>query len=107
MLSLTLAETLPEVNQALYLKGEKILEIWPNLPDSVESLLGNSTSLSLLPSLQTVSGSAKPIEKPAREKEITLSRIRSRVGSKAYQQNLNRWRLALKLSWVLISLLFS
>src|SRR5271154_4192409 len=24
----------PEVNQTLWIKGEKVLEIWPNLPDS-------------------------------------------------------------------------
>ncbi len=95
----------PEVNQTLYLKAEKILETWPNLPDSGDTLLGSTTSLSLLPAFQNAPAAPHEAEKKNREREEIISRIRSRYRSKAYQQNVNHWHLALKLSWLIISLI--
>jgi len=35
----------PEVNQTLWIKGEKVLEIWPNLPESPDKLFDVNGSL--------------------------------------------------------------
>lgn len=91
-------EHVPEVNQTLWIKGEKILEIWPNLPDLPDSLLG--ASLSSIPALQSTTHSR------LEAKEEGISRIRQKyTRSKAHEAQITQWHLALRLSWLLMTLI--
>jgi hypothetical protein len=90
-------EHVPEINQTLWIKGEKVLEIWPNLPDLPDSLLG--ASLSSIPALQSITHNN--LEK----KEDSIARIRQKyTRSKAHEAQITQWHLALRLSWLLITL---
>ena len=59
-----------EVNQTLWIKGEKILEVWPNLPDSPDKLLDVNGDLSNIVQDDTQT------KFPADEKEQSISRVR-------------------------------
>jgi hypothetical protein len=90
-------EHIPEVNQTLWIKGEKIIEIWPNLPDQPDSLLG--ASLSSIPALQSFTHSSLD------KKEEGIARMRHKyIRSKAHEAQITQWHLALRLSWLLITL---
>lgn len=92
-------EHVPEINQTLWIKADKILEIWPNLPPVPDSLLG--ASLSSIPALQSIThgGLGKP--------QDTITRMRQNyTRSKSHQAHITRWHLALRLSWLLITLIF-
>jgi hypothetical protein len=59
-----------EVNQGLWIKGEKILEIWPKLPDAPDSLLDiNGT-------LMNVMQAPLPSKIPKDERDQSISRVR-------------------------------
>lgn len=88
-----------EVNQTLWIKADKILEIWPDLPDSPRNLLG--ASLSSIPALQ------RALPTTGEQKSESLSRLKQHYGkSKEHEAHLTRWHLALRLSWLLVTLLF-
>jgi hypothetical protein len=91
-------EHIPEINQTLWIKGEKILEFWPDLPETPDSLLG--ASLSSIPALQSIThGSLE-------RRSDTLSRMRQNYSrSKAHEAQITQWHLALRLSWLLITLI--
>jgi hypothetical protein len=89
---------IPEVNQSLWIKGEKILELWPNLPDLPDSLFG--ASLSSVPALQSVTYGN--LEK----KEESIARIRQKyTRSRAHGSQIVQWHFAMNLSWILVTLI--
>jgi len=91
-------EYVPEINQTLWLKGDKVVEIWPNLPDSPDSLLG--ASLSSIPALQNIN------QLNPEDREDAINRIRRNYSrSKAHEAQITKYHLALKLSWLLITLI--
>ncbi len=89
----------PEINQTLWIKGEKILEIWPNLPETPEPLLDvNSNLLSALQS---------PISPKitTSDREQSISRVRF-TAIEVEKKNPHRKRnLSILLSTIVIMLL--
>lgn len=76
-------ELSPELNQTLWIKGEKVLEIWPNLPDSPDHLL--DVNGSLLSVLQTPT----PTKNVKDDKDQSISRVRFtaiKVGKKIHRK---------------------
>lgn len=89
----------PEVNQTLWIKGEKVLEIWPNLPESPDKLLDvNGSLLSVIKTPATT-------KVPQNRKEESISRVRFKAIRKDRKNPFRRTGIAILLSSTLLIML--
>ena len=89
----------PEVNQTLWIKGEKILEVWPNLPDSPDNL--SDVNYSLL----TVMETAALAKIPRDEIDQSISRVRFTAIQSDKRNPYRKRNIAILLSSILLTLL--
>jgi len=88
----------PEVNQTLWLKGERILETWPQLPETSDSLLDiKSNALSAL--------QAPPPDKARKvERGKSITRVRFKAIHVAQKKPHRKRNFAIMLAMVVVLL---
>ncbi|HEY9787653.1 MAG TPA: hypothetical protein V6D17_19855 [Candidatus Obscuribacterales bacterium] len=83
----------PEVNQSLWIKGERVIEMLPNLPETVDPLLdADPTKLAQKVESTTIGRIDAKVERPETEEPSTPS-IVGDVKSKTRQLDLAGYRL--------------
>ncbi len=92
-------ELTPDVNQTLWIKGERILEIWPNLPDSPDPLFDVKGALP-----QTIQPTATA-KAPKETREPSVSRVRFTAIQTDRKNPYRKRNIAMALSSILLMML--